>query len=201
MDFSLFLKKARIRIIKKLLYPLLRWIIIKKYRLLSTCINFKGKPVLNQALLAQGLGEIEISGTVTIGVTSSPSLFSTYAYFEVRKKQSKIKIEDGVFLNNNSCLISEGEGISIGKNTLIGLNFCAYDSDFHDLAPDKRMGGLPKTAAVVIGYNVFIGSNVTVLKGVTIGDNTVIANGSLVVKSIPANVIAGGNPCKVIKEL
>ncbi len=54
---------------------------------------------------------------------------------------------------------------------------------------------------IKIGNNVWIGGNVVVLPGVTIGDNTVIGAGSIVVKDIPANVVAVGNPCKVIKEL
>ncbi|MCY1423806.1 Galactoside O-acetyltransferase [compost metagenome] len=54
---------------------------------------------------------------------------------------------------------------------------------------------------MVIGTNVFIGANVTVLKGVTIGDNSVIANGSVVNRDIPANVIAGGVPAKVLGPL
>ena len=76
-----------------------------------------------------------------------------------------------------------------------------YDSDFHDLHPERRMNGEPKTAPVVIGSNVFVGSNARILKGVTIGDNSVIANSSVVVHSIPPNVIAGGNPARVLEPL
>ncbi len=63
------------------------------------------------------------------------------------------------------------------------------------------MGGAPRTAKVVIGENVFIGSNVRILKGVEIGNNSIIGNSSIVTKSIPANVIAGGNPVKILKNL
>lgn len=75
-----------------------------------------------------------------------------------------------------------------GANTLI------TDGDWHQ--DDPRSGEL---RPVNIGDNVWLGVNVTVLKGVTIGENTVMGAGSLVVKDIPANVIAAGNPCKVIK--
>jgi len=75
------------------------------------------------------------------------------------------------------------------------------DSDFHALHPQKRIGGIPLTGKVQIEENVFIGSRVTILKGVTIGKNSVVANGSIVSKSIPANVIAAGIPCKIIKNL
>ena len=66
---------------------------------------------------------------------------------------------------------------------------------------DKRKKGIPNSAPIKIGNNVFIGDNVTILKGVIIGDNAVIGNGSIVTKSIPSNVIATGNPANVIKEL
>ncbi|OCL91220.1 acyltransferase [Aliarcobacter thereius] len=138
---------------------------------------------------------------VNLGVKPSPHLYSGYGYIDARKEHSTIVIGDNVWINNNFNICSEGEGIEIGEKTLIGLNFEVSDSDFHDLHPEKRIGGTPKTAKVNIGKNVFIGSNVKILKGVTIGDNSVIANSSVVIKSIPSNVIAGGYPAKVIKEI
>ena len=138
---------------------------------------------------------------VNLGVQPSHHLYSGYGYIDARKEQSKIVIGDNVWINNNFMIVSEGEGIEIGAKTLIGLNVEISDSDFHDLHPDRRMGGIPKTAKVLIGKNVFIGSNVKILKGVTIGDNSVIANSSVVTKSISANVIAGGYPAKVIKQI
>jgi len=138
---------------------------------------------------------------VNLGVRPSPQLYSGYGYIDARKENSTIDIGDNVWINNNFMIASEGKGIEIGKNTLIGLNVEITDSDFHDLHPNRRMGGMPKTAKVVIGKNVFIGSNVKILKGVTIGDNSVIANSSVVIKSIPSNVIAGGYPAKVIKKI
>ncbi|MEO0248193.1 MAG: DapH/DapD/GlmU-related protein [candidate division WOR-3 bacterium] len=63
------------------------------------------------------------------------------------------------------------------------------------------MSGVPKTAPVHIGRNVFVGSNVRILKRVTIGDNSVIGNSAVVVRSIPKDVIAAGNPAWVIRNL
>jgi acetyltransferase-like isoleucine patch superfamily enzyme len=71
----------------------------------------------------------------------------------------------------------------------------------HELHPTRRSSGKHETAAVEIGNNVFIGSRVTVLKGVVIGDNSVIANGSIVIKDVPSNVVAGGIPAKVIRTI
>ncbi|WP_042481845.1 acyltransferase [Solitalea canadensis] len=172
-----------------------------KYKLLSSCLYVVGKPKRHQPAILKGDGRIIFGMQVNIGIPSSPAFFTTYAYIDARKKHSVILIKDHVWINNNACLISEGEGITIGSNVLIGTNFNAYDSDFHELRADRRIGGNPKTAPIIIEDNVFIGSNVTVLKGVTIGRNAVIANGSLVTKSIPNDVIAGGVPCKVLKSL
>ncbi len=136
---------------------------------------------------------------VNLGVNPSPYLYIGYGYIETRNEHSKIVIGDNVWINNNFVIISEGEGIEIGVHTIIGTNVEIYDSDFHELHPDKRMCGVPKTGKVKIGNNVFIGSSVKILKCVTIGNNSVIANSSVVTKSIPANVIAGGYPAKVIR--
>jgi len=86
--------------------------------------------------------------------------------------------------------------IKIGNNVRCGANTLITDSDWHP--GDPRVG---EAKPVIIGDNVWLGINVVVLKGVEIGDNTVIGANSLVTKSIPANVIAAGNPCKEIAKL
>lgn len=174
---------------------------IKKYQFLSIC-EIEGKPKLNQPVLFSGNGRIVFKGNVNIGVIQSPFFLNSYGRFEARKRESIIFIEEGVWLNNNASICSDGAGIYIGKNTVAGVNLSIIDSDFHNLDPDKRMGNYPyKIKSVHILENVFIGSNVSILKGVTIGKNSIIANGSVVTKSIPENVIAGGNPAKVIKNI
>lgn len=184
------------------------WIIISiysefrvaKYWILSDCKRISGRAILNAPVIMNGLGMIRFGKKVNLGVRASPFFLNTYIYLEARNEQASIFIDEGVWINNNAHIISDGPGITIGKNTLIGPNFVAYDSDFHDLHPSKRLTGIPLTGAITIEKNVFIGSNVTVLKGVTIGQNAVIATGAVVTKSIPKNAIAGGNPCRVIKE-
>ena len=76
-----------------------------------------------------------------------------------------------------------------------------HSTDWQDRADRKRDVQNAQTAPIVIGDYVFIGAQSMVLKGVTIGEKSIIAAGSVVVKDIPANCIAGGNPCKVIKQL
>jgi acetyltransferase-like isoleucine patch superfamily enzyme len=85
--------------------------------------------------------------------------------------------------------------IRIGNNVLCGANSIITDFDWHlDISKTKP-------AKVIIHDNVWIGVNVAILKGVTIGENSTIGANSLVVKDIPANVVAGGNPCKILKEI
>lgn len=98
-------------------------------------------------------------------------------------------------------VISAKEKITIGNDVLCGANSMITDFDWHGIPPDKRRNYSGDSREVIIGNNVFIGYGAVVLKGVTIGDNTVIGANSVVTKSIPANVIAGGNPCKVLKNL
>ena len=88
------------------------------------------------------------------------------------------------------------KSISIGNNVRIGANSIIMDGDAHQ--DDPRAG---ENKSVIIEDNVWIGANVMVLKGVTIGHNSIIGAGSVVTKDIPINVVAAGNPCKVIKQL
>lgn len=86
--------------------------------------------------------------------------------------------------------------IELRNNVRCGANTLITDSDWH--LDDPRAG---KPAKVLIEENVWLGEGVKVLKGVTIGKNSVIGAGSVVTKNIPANVVAAGNPCEVIREL
>lgn len=174
---------------------------IYKYKFLSNLKKINGTPISHQPVLFIGNGTVMIGNNVNLGVSSSPGFYNSYIYIEARTDNSYIEIQDDVSINNNACIISDGAGIVIGSKCLIGHNICIFDSDFHNLDPVRRNEGSHKRAKVTIGSNVFIGSNVIILKGVTIGENSVIAAGSVVVSSIPDNVIAGGNPCKVIKRL
>ncbi|WP_284694000.1 sugar O-acetyltransferase [Paraclostridium ghonii] len=118
-----------------------------------------------------------------------------------------ISIGENTFINYN-CTFLDCNKITIGKNVLIGPGTGIYTAT-HPVNPRERIninkeGEAPyKTYAlqVKIGDNVWIGGNVSIMPGVTIGDNCVIGAGSVVTKSIPDNVLAVGNPCKVIKNI
>jgi maltose O-acetyltransferase len=156
--------------------------------------------VLNQPALFSGNGIIKL-GRCFIGVWPSPFYFSTYAHIEARATSAKITIGNSTWLNNNATIIADKTSITIGDNVLIGQNVFICDSDFHGLKVEDRSNGKYDVAPVYILDNVFIGANVSILKGITIGENSVIASGSIVSSSIPANVVAGGIPAKVLKNL
>lgn len=88
------------------------------------------------------------------------------------------------------------KNISIGNDVAISENVTIWDSDVHEIVRD----GYINTAAVTIGNHVWIGTNVIILKGVTIGDNAVISAGSVVSRNVPANCLAAGNPAIIVKE-
>ena len=99
----------------------------------------------------------------------------------------------------NLTLVDDGE-IFIRSHTMIGPNVTLVATG-HPVRPDLRYQGAQYSLPVHIGENVWIGANVTVLPGATIGDNAVIGANSLVTKDIPANTVAYGSPCKVIREI
>lgn len=82
----------------------------------------------------------------------------------------------------------------------MGLN-CGIYTAAHPIDVKKRNAGLEYAKEITIGNNVWLGGNVVILPDVTIGDNVVIGAGSVVTKDIPANTVAVGNPCKVIKGI
>lgn len=90
--------------------------------------------------------------------------------------------------------------ITIGKNLICGANVIISDYDWHNSDPTMRFEMCMDAKPVTIKDNVFIGVNSIIWKGVTIGENSVIGANSVVTKSIPPNVFAAGNPCKIIKE-
>ena len=110
------------------------------------------------------------------------------------EKDAKIVIGDGCSFSGVS--IRCYNEIVLGKNVRCGANVLIMDGDGH--LDDPRSG---KSKPVHIGDNVWLGTDVKVMKGVTIGANSLIGAGSIVTKDIPANVIAVGSPCRVIRSI
>lgn len=110
-----------------------------------------------------------------------------------------IAVGDNVIINHN-CTLMDNTDIIIGNNVLIGPNTSLYTVN-HSLNPEERVKGVCTNYPIKVGDNVWLGGNVVVMPGVSIGNNSVIGAGSVVTRSIPANVIAVGNPCRIIRKL
>ena len=129
------------------------------------------------------------------------------------QKDGKCVVGDFTLLNG--AIVMAEEVVEIGSHCLISWGVGIADSDFHPLEPAQRLIDSQalapffkdrpprpklKTAPVKIGNNVWIGMNAVILKGVTIGDNSVVAAGAVVTKSFPGNTIVAGNPAVTVKK-
>ncbi|MDZ4819852.1 MAG: sugar O-acetyltransferase [Planctomycetota bacterium] len=110
-----------------------------------------------------------------------------------------ISLGDNVYMNFN-CIILDCNHVRLGNNVFLAPAVQIYAA-YHPLNAAERIKGPENAAPVTIGDNVWIGGGAIILPGVTIGDNTTIGAGSVVAKSIPAGVLAVGNPCRVIRSV
>ena len=151
-----------------------------EYNLLKPDEFDKKKKILNILL-----------GKMDNNCTIEPNFFCDYGYnIELGKN----------FYSNHNLVILDCAKVTFGDNVFIGPN-CGFYTAEHPLNPIERNKLLEYAKPICIGNNVWIGGNVTVIAGVTIGDNVAIGAGSVVVKDIPSNTVAVGNPCKVIKNI
>ncbi|MCI9285214.1 MAG: sugar O-acetyltransferase [Muribaculaceae bacterium] len=104
------------------------------------------------------------------------------------------------FIGNFNLSILDEAPVNIGRNVMIGPN-CSLLTIIHAFDPAQRNDGIMKAKPITIGDDVWIAANVVILPGVTIGEGAVIGAGSVVTHSIPARVLAAGNPCKVLREI
>ena len=108
-----------------------------------------------------------------------------------------ISVGEGVFINA-CCHFQDHGGVTLGDGCQIGHNV-VFATLNHELLPERR--NVTHPAPIVLGKKVWVGSNATILQGVTIGDNAVVAAGAVVTKDVPANTIVGGVPARVIKRI
>lgn len=118
--------------------------------------------------------------------------------------EGKLTIGDNLGISCSAIICNHN--IKIGNDVTIGGNTVIYDTDFHSLDPEIRLDKRQdkekaKRGRVIIGNSVFIGAHTTILKGVRIGENSIIGACSVVTKDIPSNEIWGGNPAKFIKKV
>jgi acetyltransferase-like isoleucine patch superfamily enzyme len=140
------------------------------------------EPARVRELLAQLTGK-EIDDSVTV----FPPFSADFG--------KNISLGKRIFINSG-CKFQDQGGVTIGDDCLIGHNTVLATLN-HDLSPSRRADMHP--APIVIGQNVWIGSNVTVLPGVTIGDNAVLAAASVVTKDVPENSVVVGSPARVVR--
>lgn len=108
-------------------------------------------------------------------------------------------VGDYFYANFNLTLVDDTY-ITIGSHVMIGPNVTLSTAG-HPVDPDRRRNVAQFNIPITIGDNVWIGANVVVLPGVSIGENSVVGAGSIVTKDIPPNVVAVGNPCRVLREI
>jgi len=142
------------------------------------------EPVRVRELLARLTGRL-----VDESVTVFPPFYSDFG--------KNIRLGKRIFINSG-CKFQDQGGVAIGDDCLIGHNTVLATLN-HDLEPSRRADMHP--APITIGRNVWIGSNATVLPGVTIGDNAVVAAASVVTKDVPENAIVVGSPARVVRSL
>lgn len=139
---------------------------------------------------------VNSSSRCTAGPIYAPTKIRTH------EKSASIVIDDGVGLNGTS-IVARSKSIYIGKNTMIAPNVVIFDSDFHAVwPPDNRILNpcYESDQDIKIGYNCWIGTSCIIKKGVSIGNNSVVAAGSVVTKDIPGNTLSAGVPAKVLKS-
>lgn len=110
-----------------------------------------------------------------------------------------IRLGEGVFINAD-CTFLDGGGITVGAHTLIGPN-CKLYTPQHPMDFEERRRPVERALAITIGEDCWLGGNVTVCPGVTIGDRTVVGAGSVVTRDLPSDVLAAGNPAVVKRKL
>jgi len=152
-------------------------------------LNLEGAPPL-----IIGNGRIELGDDVHVG---SPCTWDV-------GPDAELIIGNRVSLNYRG-VISVRDSVRIGDDTLVAGEVAIFDNTNHPVSPARRLAREAPSAAevdpVVIGRNVWIGLRCTIMRGVTVGDNSVVAAGSVVTKSVPPDTLVAGNPARVIKSL
>lgn len=172
-------------------------VLVRKPLLASYCQHMGRRLHLEGAIpMIIGDGEIRIGDDVTIGAPSTWDLASPVLERPVLSIGNRTQI-------NYRSILSVAQRIEIGDDCMIAGEVAIFDNSSHPVDPLKRHSPITasEVAPVVIGNNVWVGMRSIILRGVTIGDNSVVAAGSVVTRPVPANVVVAGNPARVVKAL
>jgi acetyltransferase-like isoleucine patch superfamily enzyme len=158
-----------------------------------------GRKLRGNLCIIRNKGKIELGNNVFLNSYPDGELFKTglMAYFP----SSIIRIGDNCFLNGT--VIHSRSEVIIGNDCIFGPGVVILDNDSHNTSidPKRRRHGEIDESPVIIGNNVWVGMRSIIMKGVQVGDNSIIAAGSVLTKSVPANSLFGGNPAVFIKKL
>ena len=177
-----------------------RWRVLVGSSVRGTDVQWPRSAKCAVPIRVDGLGQVIIEPKCHLGYALAPRMGNGEILLQARNKESVIEIGMGTTVSNNLSIIAL-QSVHIGAGCQIGDACFITDCDFHEIDPATRNRSAGIVNPVHIGDNVWLGSRVMVLKGVTIGDNTVVAAGSVVVKSLPANVLAAGVPAKAIRAI
>lgn len=166
----------------------------------GTSLSINQGTRFNVPVIVNGAGGVSIGAQNSFGYTLAPMIGNGAILIQARTANASIRIGQRNHTSNNISIIAR-ESIEIGNDCQIGDLVAIYDSDFHEVSPATRNASAGKSAPVLIENNVFLGSRVLVLKGVRIGENTVVAPMSVVTKSLPSNCLAAGIPARVIRQI
>lgn len=174
------------------------WNIINKVSAFLWNVNMKGKCNFYGITIFRTLPDtqIDIGSKCTFNSSHRSNLIGVYSPCMISTIMRGAKIVIGDNCGFSGTVIGCAKSIKLGNNVRCGANTLITDSDWH--SDDPRTGN---DKPVTIDDNVWLGYGVKVLKGVHIGENSLIGACSVVTKDIPANVVAAGNPCKVIKKI
>jgi len=172
----------------KLYNPMDEGLVIKRNRANDLCDEYNRIPSKDretQYLVLRQLFDKKINNVVI-----EPTFYCDYG--------TNISIDNNFYANHN-LVILDASKVTIGKNVFMGPN-CGIYTTMHPLNKDERNEGLVYSKPITIKDDVWIGGNVVILPGVTIGSNVVVGAGSVVTKDVPDNVVVVGNPARILKE-
>jgi acetyltransferase-like isoleucine patch superfamily enzyme len=158
-----------------------------------------GRRIVGAGFVSNGHLHLRGPGTIRIGARVNAWTRAEANFLTTLAPEAVIEVGDNVRLNG--CDIQAAARVTVGDDCILG-SCIVVDTDYHSVEVDRREpGAAVVTRPVAIGRNVWVGGKATVLKGVTIGDDSVIGYGAVVVGDVPAGVVVAGNPARVVRRL